>query len=278
MGDNGPAFTRFNAGLRGLKGTSYEGGIRVPCFMRWPAKWAAGATDSRPAAHIDIVPTILEACQVPLPSGRTIDGLSLLRPPVPRNLFFQWHRGDAPETFRNCAVLGDRWKLIGTQKREAELFDLQADPGETTNLAATRPDTAADLRRAYDAWFTDVARDHGYDPPRIFVGTPRENPVLLTRQDWRGPAATWEASGLGHYEVDVRSPGPYRVTLRFPALAADADAEFESGSVRVKLPLQAGAAQAVFNDVRLLPGPARIEGRIHTGGISVGVHYIELRN
>ncbi|MBI5084787.1 MAG: arylsulfatase [Acidobacteria bacterium] len=276
LGDNGPAFPRYNAGLRGLKGTTYEGGLRVPCFMRWPAKWRAGATDGRNAAHIDLMPTILDACRVPLPRGRTIDGRSLLRKPVQRNLFFQWHRGDAPEPVRNCAVLGPRWKLVGTTSRQMELYDLQSDPAEQHNLAEGRAGIAASLHRAYDRWFADVARDHGYAPPRIFLGAPQENPVLLTRQDWRGPSASWDAAGLGHYEVDVRAGGLYTVTLRFPALPANAEAEVRFGELRTQLPVRQGATEVVFERVALPPGPGRLEGRLIRGPSVSGAHYLEV--
>ncbi|MBI5280136.1 MAG: arylsulfatase [Candidatus Solibacter usitatus] len=276
LGDNGPAFARYNAGMRGLKGTTYEGGLRVPCFMRWPARWPAGATDHRTAAHIDLLPTILDACGVRLPPGRTIDGRSLLRKPVQRNLFFQWHRGDSPEPMRNCAVLGRRWKLVGSASRQAELYDLQSDPAEKNNLAESRPGVTASLRRAYDRWFADIARDHGYAPPRIFIGAPRENPVLLTRQDWRGPAASWDAAGLGHYEVDVRASGQYTVTLRFPAVPADAGAEFRLGALTARSPVKQGDTQVVFARLALPAGPARLEGCLIRGQSVSGAHYIEV--
>ncbi|MBL0155714.1 MAG: arylsulfatase [Bryobacterales bacterium] len=279
--DNGPQQSRYNANLRGLKGTVYEGGIRVPCFLRWPARIQAGATDSRISAHIDLMPTILDACGVALPrlpEGRKIDGLSLLQPPKERSLFFQWHRGDQPQPFRACAVLTERWKLIGTPKQTPELYDLPADPAETRDLAAQQPDVVARLRRSYDDWFADVARDHGYAPPKIALGSREENPVLLTRQDWRGPAASWDAAGLGHYEVDVRRAGSYQVALRFPPLAAAATAELDFGGSVWKAEAAAGASEAIFPNVTLPAGPGRIEGRLHSGGRIFGAHYIQVTN
>src|SRR5207237_2224352 len=110
--DNGPAFARFNSGLRGLKGTAFEGGTRVPFFVRWPAGKLRANTDiDRIAAHIDLPPTLLEACGGAAPAGVLIDGVSLL--PLwkgekalwpGRTLYFQWHRGDVPQLFRAFAV------------------------------------------------------------------------------------------------------------------------------------------------------------------------------
>src|SRR5262249_16748730 len=78
MTDNGPAKIRFNAGLRGYKGTVYEGGIRVPCYIRWPGHFAPGSVVDRMAAHIDMFPTLLEACQVAVPANLKLDGKSLM--------------------------------------------------------------------------------------------------------------------------------------------------------------------------------------------------------
>ncbi|MCX6624292.1 MAG: arylsulfatase, partial [Acidobacteria bacterium] len=78
MTDNGPDSNRYNAGMRGRKGDPYQGGIRVPCFVRWPAKFAGGRTVDRIAANVDLFPTLLDACNVPLPKDRKLDGRSLL--------------------------------------------------------------------------------------------------------------------------------------------------------------------------------------------------------
>src|SRR5262245_2090745 len=109
MTDNGPAHALFNAGLHGRKGSVYDGGIRVPCFVRWPARFGAGTKCDFPAAHIDLTPTILDCCGVERP--KSLDGkplTDLLSDPAAarpeRNLFFQWHRGDMPVLHRAFAV------------------------------------------------------------------------------------------------------------------------------------------------------------------------------
>ena len=115
--DNGPQQVRYNAGLFQRKGTVYEGGIRVPCYWRWPSRFAAGRKIDTIAAHIDITPTLLEACGVAKPEKVKFDGLSLLPAllgrkvdAVDRTLFFQWHRGDEPELNRACAARSQKWK------------------------------------------------------------------------------------------------------------------------------------------------------------------------
>ena len=103
MVDNGPNGQRYVAGMRGHKTSVYEGGIHSPLFIKWPKRLKAGTNDNRIVAHIDILPTLLEACSVPVPNGLRLDGKSflplLLRKDVSwsdRNLVIQAHRGDKP--------------------------------------------------------------------------------------------------------------------------------------------------------------------------------------
>jgi arylsulfatase A-like enzyme len=224
--DNGPGGIRFNAGLRNRKGTVYEGGIRVPCYVRWPQAAKGLRAIDTPLAHIDMTPTLAEACGVK--SDVAFDGRSFLRMLTEgpgnwpgRTLFFQWHRGDAPDKFRAFAARGPRYKLVqaaGVQPNmkwdpKFELFDLQVDPFEMKDLAAEKPEVVAQLKREYEVWFADVTKK-GFDPPRIVVGSEKENPVRLTRQDMRGPKAGWAPEAEGHWVVKIDRAGRYEVTVR----------------------------------------------------------------
>lgn len=197
--DNGPCSgsidaDRFMAGLHGLKGTPYENGIRVPGFVRWPAAIPGAAKVARPTAHIDVLPTVLDACGVPVPAGVRVDGRSLmplLKDPScdwpDRTLFFQWDSREAPRRGRCYAVVTERWKLVqpvgidnGKQMHicerynelcrlqnrgertivgepRHELYDLIADPGERKDLAVEHPEIVVRMRQQYDAWYDDVA-------------------------------------------------------------------------------------------------------------------------
>jgi arylsulfatase A-like enzyme len=199
LSDNGPCsgsqpVDRHMAGLHGLKGTVYENGIRVPCFMRWPLGFPGSATIGRAAAHIDVLPTVLAACGVGTDGGPQLDGASLLpllRDPAAawadRTMFFQWDSGQKPRRGAAYAVLTERWKLVqpcgmdsprqqhirdryaelcrlqGRGERNIEgsprheLYDISADPGETKDQAGAQPEVVARLRRQYEAWFDDVA-------------------------------------------------------------------------------------------------------------------------
>jgi arylsulfatase A-like enzyme len=223
--DNGPGGVRWNGGLRDRKGTVYEGGIRVPCYVCWPGRLPGGRVLDMPLAHIDLVPTLCELCGVPW-QGRC-DGRSFApwlfgrqKPWPARTLFFQWHRGDAPEKYRAFAARGPRYKLVqaaGTAPGTSwipryELFDLDTDPYEEHDLAEKMPEVVEQLRRQYEAWFADVTRE-GFEPPRIVLGSPQAPVVRLSRQDWRGPQAGWSGKSLGHWAVRIARPGRYRVTI-----------------------------------------------------------------
>ena len=228
--DNGPGGVRFNGGLRNRKATVYEGGIRVPCYVRWPAAVKGGRAIDTPLAHIDVTPTLLDICGVAakLPDGTVpFDGsrfTHLLTGGAgvfpKRTLFFQWHRGDEPEKDRAFAARGPRYKLVqatgtgpGKWQPKYELFDLANDPFEEKDLAADKPELVADMKKEYETWFADVTKA-GFAPPWIIVGSEKENPVRLSRQDWRGPAAGWDADSVGHWEIELARSGRYKVTVR----------------------------------------------------------------
>jgi len=266
MTDNGPQQKRFNAGLRGLKGTSYEGGIRVPLFVKWPGRIAAGTVVDRLSAHIDLTPTLLEA--VGAETTAKLDGRSLM--PLltdakaketwsDRTVFIQWHRGDAPRPFENSAVLTQRMKLVNGK----ELYDLEADRVEAKDLAAADPNTVRQLRMSYEAWFKDVAGTHKYAPPKIVLNG--KSPVLLTRQDWRGDSASWEATGIGHWELDVKAAGPYDVTLLF---APQNEATQLTAKWLGTHAIAAGQKRLDLKSVKLPLGPDRFEAKVGTKGLT----------
>jgi arylsulfatase A-like enzyme len=290
--DNGPANVRFNAGLRGYKGTVYEGGIRVPCYFRWPGHVAAGRVVDRLAAHIDLFPTLLEACEVPLPPGLEIDGKSLM--PLlrgesdvewpDRTLFFQWHRGDTPEVDRAFAARTQRFKLLRREPPvesravpKLELYDLERDPREEHNIAEHRPDLVERLHNEYLSWFRDVSSTRGFDPVRINLGGRGEDPTVLTRQDWRGPRAGWEPNDLGHWDVNVVRGGRFTVEFRLTPRRFPTVAHLSLRGVERSQELGVGATGYTFSDVPWTEGPGRleawVEGNRNTAGVlDVTVH------
>jgi len=147
--DNGGASRvgspNINRPYRGWKGTFFEGGIRVPFFIRWPDRIMAGQRLSMPTEHIDVLPTLAAAAGAGLPAGRTIDGIDLLpfitdRGATPLQRLFFWRSGSYE------AVRHANWKLqVSPNPRRIWLFDLAADPTERTDLSMRRPDIVAQL-------------------------------------------------------------------------------------------------------------------------------------
>ena len=282
MTDNGPQQARYNAGMRGQKGTVFDGGIRVPFFVRWPGRLEAGRKVDRIAAHVDVAPTLLDACRVAKPEV-AFDGVSLLplltgtaKDWPDRTIFSQWHRGDEPVLGRACMARSQRWKMVRLQPDAAAmLFDMAADPLEKNDVAAANPAVRDDLVKKYEAWFRDVGAARGYAPPRIKVGTPAENPVLFTRQDWRGPKAGWGKENLGHWEIDVARAGTYEVKLIFRAPVSRA--RLVVAGFQKELDLPAGATEATFAGLALPAGPTRLEPSLADGPSARGVDYVEMK-
>jgi arylsulfatase len=164
MTDNGHAVGRlYNAGMRGMKGTPYQGGTQVPSFWRWPGVLPAGVDIDRLTAHVDLFPTLAELVGAKTPPGVKLDGRSLLplltdpKAAWPdRTLFVhvgRWARGKAAESkYAQCAVRTARFRLVNN----AELYDVLADPGETTNVIARHPEVVARMRAAYDCWWAEI--------------------------------------------------------------------------------------------------------------------------
>jgi arylsulfatase A-like enzyme len=296
LSDNGPQQPRYNFGLHGLKGTVYDGGIRVPCFLRWPGHFVAGKKLDPVAAHIDVTPTMLDVCGVRKPDAVRFDGMSLLpllagrTQNLPdRTLFFQWHRGDVPELYRSCAARAPRWKLVRqggggggpenpfaapTTQPLFELYDMTSDPTEVLDVAKQYPNVVDQMRRGYETWFKDVCA-RGFDPPRILLGTLHENPVILTRQDWRGSRAGWNGGDVGHWEVRVAEAGEYEVTLRYAA-GGEGTVRFEMGRV-IATRLVGTGDHCTIDHVHLDAGDGRLEARVERGEKISGVRYAEVR-
>lgn len=157
----------FNAGMRGGKGTAWEGGTRVPCFFRWPGVIQGGTECAALTAHIDMFPTLAEIARATLPDAarQQVEGRSLwpmLQNPQSawpdRTLVThvgRWGPGASPEKFGKCSIRNTRFSLVREQADWA-LYDLRQDPGQQTNVAADHSDVVRSLAADYDAWWDAV--------------------------------------------------------------------------------------------------------------------------
>ena len=222
LSNNGPAggANTYQAGstggLRGSKGSTLEGGIRVPCIASWPGVIPAGLTLTALGADVDLAPTILEVTNVTVPPAVSFDGVSLFStmtggaPPATRPLF--WGPGASLD-----AVRSEQWKL-----RNGALYDLAIDPSESTDLALQFPSVVASLQAELDAFEADVSANSR--PPEArstFIGNWAPNVglqssgFLVDGQEWTStqhPSPSWrvvDADPSVAFEVVPRTgPGP----------------------------------------------------------------------
>ncbi|GAB3760738.1 sulfatase-like hydrolase/transferase [Microlunatus parietis] len=165
--DNGPTAGASRPGsagpYRGRKGSLYEGGIRQPLLIRWPGRVPAGSRDDRTVAHaVDLLPTLAEAAGTRLPGPA--DGISLLPAwcgrPVTERPDLYWTFGAFRDPSQvpagaspSFAMRSGRWKLLAESGgRNVELYDLEADPGESTDVADRHPRLARSLTARLEAW------------------------------------------------------------------------------------------------------------------------------
>ncbi len=164
VSDNGCAESRpgSNAPYSGGKYTTYEGGIRMPYVMKWPGRIQPGQVYEEPVSTLDILPTAAAACGVSTDGTQPLDGVNLL-PYLARQKQGAPHEALFWKLAGYSAVRVGRWKLYMEPKKGVEcLYDLEADPQETTDLKATQPQVYADLKARYQAWDASL-------PPRAWT-------------------------------------------------------------------------------------------------------------
>jgi hypothetical protein len=291
----------FNAGMRGMKGSPYEGGHRVPCFVRWPAGGIGGEGKGRDvtrlAAHFDLMPTLAELAGAALPGGVRLDGKSLvplIRDPgaewPERTLVVESQRVEKPVKWRQSAVMDDRYRLINGK----ELFDLKTDPGQITDVAGENGPIVERLRSAYDRWWDDISPAHGR-MVRVPIGLEAIGEVALTCHDWHGehPIAYQKGVregvvGNGYWAVEVARPGTYEFRLRrWPDEDGRAindgpgpkatRARIKVGRGEQSAPVAADAAEVVLR-LDLQAGPADVWTWLEGDGTaSRGAYYLYVR-
>jgi len=293
--DNGASFPRFNAGMRGFKGSVFEGGTRVPFFVSWKGTLPEDRDVDRIGAHIDVAPTLLDLIGGKAPEGVKVDGVSLA--PLwkgekvdwpDRSLVFQWHRGDVPQLFRACAVRNQKYRLVqpnGVQENSKAidtiapaflLFDIENDPYEQHDLSEKMPEVVLEMRGAYVRWFKDVVGERTVLQPRIVIGAKEAPEVTLTRQDWRGPKAGWAPSSMGHWDLTAAQAGKFALTVHVPE-------KLRSGAVHLKFADKESVRR--FEDTRKVDfeveapaGNLRLECRVAADGMAYGAWFVEVKS
>ncbi|MGJ8633263.1 MAG: arylsulfatase [Luteolibacter sp.] len=274
MGDNGSAKggkadeMEFNADLRGTKAMPYQGGVRVPAFIRWPAGGLTGGRSVQQLTSVmDIYPTLAEYAGVPLAADAAIDGKSL------SPILADENNADWPE--RNVVTHVGRWanhspmdkiKHPGSAIRNerfslvngTELYDLKNDRGQEKDVAADFPEVFQTLSKQYDDWWKTIIPEIK-EIPAITVGAVEAPLSQLTCMDWAASVIEdqgakyppWDQrhlraflkgkpskamAWLGAWKLDFKRSGKYKITLRtLGAEAPQEEAALKTGEATLML-------------------------------------------
>ena len=239
--DNGPNGWRWNGGMKGRKGSTDEGGVRSPLFIRWPREIGAGTTVDRIAGAIDLLPTLADLAGIRYGTAHPLDGLSLtpLLDPAgaaaaawPDRLLVNHWRGQT-------SIRGQRYRLDA----EGRLFDMIADPGQRTDVSARQPAETAALTAARDAWLADVLPQRPDTDDRPFpIGHPGHAYTHLPARDGVGHGGIRRSNRYPNdsyftnwtslddeitWDVEVLTDGLFEVTLYYTCADTDAGARVE---------------------------------------------------
>ena len=239
------AWQGFNAGMRGRKGSEYDGGHRVPFLVRWPAG-AIGEPRDIPnlAAHIDVLPTFADIAGVGVLPELDWDGTSLLQLVrgadwSDRTLVVHSQRIRFPERWRKSSVMTEQYRLVNGN----ELFDVTQDPGQLEDIADSNPEVVAALRAEYESWW-DRIDDRFHQNVHLDIGSDAENPARITAHDWLPPddstQVPWNQRHVaqapavnGTWNINVARDGTYEFDLYQRDKPAGFAIEASKASIRV---------------------------------------------
>lgn len=235
--DNGPNGFRWNGGMKGRKASTDEGGVRVPFLIRWPGKIQPGTTVLEIAGAIDLLPTLTNLAGVALPATKPLDGKDLS--PLLLGTAREWpDRMIFSRQANKVSVRTQRYRLDD----RGALFDMQADPGQTTDIAVQQAEIAARLRDAVAGWRAEVLRDDAKDERPYPVGYPEFPMTPLPARDGvpgggvqrSAPApncsffTNWKSTAdTMTWDIDVNTAGEYDVVIHNTCPDADAGSTVE---------------------------------------------------
>lgn len=231
--DNGSSsgWKTFNAGMRAGKGSEFDGGHRVPFFIHWPNGGLHHGMDvEQITAHVDVVPTLIDLCNIPAPKSVKFDGTSIAKlldshHAQPSNwpdriLVTDSQRVKDPIKWRKSSVMTTDWRLVNKD----QLYNIKNDPGQKKNIAKDHPKVVERLQKFYDEWWAELEPSFDNDTA-IYLGHPKDNPARLTSHDWITTRMTpWNQSQVraamngdantGFWNVYIYEDGEYEFRLR----------------------------------------------------------------
>ena len=234
--DNGPAAARWNAGLKGRKGSLDEGGVRSPFLIRWPQRIRPGTTLPQIASAVDLLPTLAALAGIPVVGTKPLDGKSIepllmgsSAPWPDRTLFAFGLKGQV-------SVRTERYRLDPA----GQLFDLVADPGQRIDVGAAHPQIASELRAAADAMRGAVPGNAAADTRPLPVGDRQRTELPAgdatvtgsVQRSNRFPNSSYftawsNTDAVVTWDVEVLQPGDYEVVAYYACAAADVGSVIE---------------------------------------------------
>jgi len=206
------------SGQRGMKGKLYEGGHRVPLFIRGPEHLIGKPRElSIFSAHVDLLPTFIDLCGLGKPkrSSLPIDGRSLV--PIlqgsddwaDRTLFLHTQNGvKGPQKFEEALVMTEKWRLIYHTPNQSELFQIKKDPSQLHDLSTQRPEVVNRLKKEYEEFWEKLGQERPLERPRLSS----RSTTWLTN-GWQ-TSIREGITGSGSWPVTVEEPGTYLFELR----------------------------------------------------------------
>lgn len=237
--DNGPNGWRWNGGMKGIKGSTDEGGVRSPFFIRWVGRIPKGKLIPQIAGAIDLLPTLAELADIPIPEAKPLDGISLKRLLV---------GGEEPADWPDRMIFS-HWNgkvSVRTQQYRLDdaghLFDMQSDPGQHRDISRDRAEIAKRLSQSRDEWKNDLLPGLKQDDRPYPVGYPQFPLTQLPARDGvphgkvqRSATApncsyfkNWTSTDDSiTWEIEVVTGGAYEVTIHYACPQADVGSTIE---------------------------------------------------
>ena len=236
--DNGPNGWRWNGGMRGRKGSTDEGGVRSPLFMRWKGKIEAGLEVGPIGGAIDLFPTLADLAGIDVEWANPADGISLkpllvgdrATPWKPRHLFSHW-RG-------KVSVRTQQYRLDD----KGRLYDMLVDHGQENDVAGDHAETAAMLRQAVDGWRREMLPISKGDPRPFVIGHPEAKRTQIPARDGVGSGGIKRSNRFPNcsyftnwkspderitWKVELAATGEYAVDLYYTCAERDVGSKIE---------------------------------------------------
>ncbi len=222
--ENSYAVQYYNAGMRGGKGSAYEGGHRVPFFLHYPnGGYSTGMDVSALSLNVDFMPTMINLCSLTLQQNLAPDGITLVplmngQELPERAAVTDSQRVPYPIKWKDSCVMRGKWRLING----AQLYDIEKDLEQKDDVCKMHPQLVEKMRQDYESWWDKVSVQFEHTIP-ISIGSNAETLTVLTSHDCRGSMAecAWNQGEVregkrcnSYWEIFIEKSGRYRFELR----------------------------------------------------------------